>query len=316
MNYGFGVPTRGPLANPADITTLAREGEALGFAFVFVNDHIVVPRRTDSRYPYSQSGAWAGGRTGEALELLSLLSYLAGVTTRARLLTSIMVVPYRSPVLAAKVLATIDVLSGGRLTIGCGTGWMREEFEAIGTAPFAARGAVTDEYLAVFKTLWTDDAPRFAGEFAAFDAIRFLPKPVQKPHPPLWIGGESGRAHRRTAALGDCWYPIGCNPRQPLDSPEKFAAGRDKLHQAIAAAGRDPAEIGLAYGAVWYGDGARRDSSDGGRMVFTGEDDEIAADIGRFGELGVNDVMLNFRAEDLNEMLDLMAHFIDDIAPS
>jgi len=315
MKFGFGIPTRGPLANPRDIDALAAKGEAMGFSTAFVNDHIVVPGDIGSRYPYAKSGQWPGGQTGEAMEQLVLLSYLASATDRVRLLTSVMVVPHRNPVVTAKMLATVDVLSGGRITVGCGTGWMREEFEAIGTAPFDDRGAVTDEYINVFKTLWTEDKPRFAGEFADFDNITFLPKPLQKPHPPIWIGGESGRAFRRTAALGDCWYPIGSNPRQPLDSPAKFAAGRDRLYRAMEDVGRDPASIGLAYGAMWYNDGARLDASDGGRMVFTGEDNEITADIADFHDLGVRDVMLNFKAEDLNEMLDLMAHFIDDIAP-
>ncbi len=315
MKYGFGIPTRGPLANPRDIDELATKGEAMGFSTVFVNDHILVPGGIESRYPYAQSGRWPGGQSGEAMEQLVLLSYLASATDRMRLLTSVMVVPHRNPVVTAKMFATVDVLSGGRVTVGCGTGWMREEFEAIGTAPFDERGAVTDEYIEVFKELWTKDAPRYDGKFAAFGDIKFLPKPVQKPHPPIWIGGESGRAYRRTAAHGDCWYPIGANPRQPLDSPAKFAAGRDKLHQAAEAIGRDPASIGLAYGATWYGDGARLESSDDGRLVFTGEDDEIAADIADFSELGVRDVMLNFKAENGTEMLDLMAHFINDIAP-
>ena len=159
MKYGFGVPTRGPMANPRDIAAMAAKGEALGFDTVFVNDHIVVPRDVDSRYPYSGSGAWPGGASGEAMEQLVLLSYLASATDTMRLLTSIMVVPHRNPVTTAKMLSTIDVLSEGRVTVGCGTGWMREEFEAIGTDPYDERGAVTDEYLEVFKTLWTDENP-------------------------------------------------------------------------------------------------------------------------------------------------------------
>lgn len=116
MKYGFGVPTRGPMANPRDITAMAKKGEELGFDVVFVNDHIVVPRNVGSRYPYSDSGEWPGGASGEAMEQLVLLSYLASATSRMRLLTSVMVVPHRNPVTTAKMLATIDVLSEGRVT--------------------------------------------------------------------------------------------------------------------------------------------------------------------------------------------------------
>ncbi|MDA0661479.1 MAG: LLM class F420-dependent oxidoreductase [Proteobacteria bacterium] len=316
MKYGFGVPTRGPMANPRDITAMAKKGEELGFDVVFVNDHIVVPRDVGSRYPYSDSGEWPGGASGEAMEQLVLLSYLASATSRMRLLTSVMVVPHRNPVTTAKMLATIDVLSEGRVAVGCGTGWMREEFEAIGTDPYAERGAVTDEYLRVFKTLWTEENPEFAGKYAKFSNITFLPKPVQAPHPPLWIGGESGRAHRRVAALGDCWYPIGNNPRQSLDSVAKYAAGIEALNRALDAVGRDPASIDLSYGANWYGDGSRQVSADGSRMAFTGEAGEIAADIAGFEAKGLRSIMLNFQGSSLSQTLDRMEHFMRDIAPA
>ena len=153
MEFGFTIPTRGPLATRQGISEIVRKGEALGFAHGTVSDHIVVPRDVASRYPYSDSGEWPGGRVGEHLEQLSLLSYLAGVTETLRLVTAIMVVPYRNPILTAKALATADVLSEGRITVGCGAGWMEEEFEALDTPPFAERGRVMDEYLRVFKTI-------------------------------------------------------------------------------------------------------------------------------------------------------------------
>ena len=284
-----------------------------------VNDHIVVPRDIGSRYPYSQTGDWAGGRTGEALEQLVLLSYLAKATERMRLLTSVMVVPYRNPVVTAKMVSTIDVLSGGRVTLGVGAGWMREEFEAIGTPPYEERGKVTDEYLQVFRTLWSEEDPRFDGNYARFDNITFLPWPVQKPRLPLWIGGEGGIAMRRVAAVGDGWYPIGNNPRWPLDTPEKFAAAVGKLHGYVEAEGRDPAGIHLAYGANWYGgygDGRTTPGSDGNRRAFTGEDGEIAADIARFREAGVESLLLNFQAADVAETVDRMAYFMQRIVPA
>jgi len=218
MEFGFGVPTRGPLATPEDITDIAAAGEAMGFSHVYVNDHVVVPRAVGSKYLYSDTGDWPGGRFGEAMELVVLLAFLASATSRLRLLSSVMVVPYRNPVVTAKMLATIDVLSGGRITVGCGAGWMSEEFEAVGTPPFTERGRVVDEYLDIFRAIWTENDPAFEGAYAEFSNIGVLPHPVQDPHPPIWIGGEGGAALRRVARRGDGWYPVGYNPRQPRHS--------------------------------------------------------------------------------------------------
>ena len=163
MEFGFGLPSRGPLAAAGNLKTLAQRGEDLGFSMASVSDHIVRPTEINSRYPYSESGTFGGG-SGEYLEQLTMLAFLAGHTTNLRLLTSVMVVPYRSAVLTAKVLASIDVLSNGRLTLGCGAGWMREEFEALGSPPFDHRGTVTDEYIQAFKELWTSDSPAYNGQ--------------------------------------------------------------------------------------------------------------------------------------------------------
>ena len=163
MEFGYGVPTRGPQASPEALATLARRGEALGYDIVSVSDHVVIPRQIASRYPYSESGTFGGGGDGACLEQLTLLAFLAGQTSRLRLLTSVMVVPHRSAVLAAKVLASIDVLSGGRLIVGCGVGWMREEFEALGAPPYDHRGTVSDEYIQAFRELWTKESPAYAG---------------------------------------------------------------------------------------------------------------------------------------------------------
>ena len=140
------------------------------------------------------------------------------------------VVPHRPPVLTAKILATIDVLSEGRLTWGIGVGWCKEEFEAIGTEPFEERGAVTDETIAACRVLWTEENPTFKGKYANFSNIFFQPRPVQK-RVPIWVGGESGPALRRTAWLGDAWYPIGTNPKFRLDTLKRFQGGIERLHK-------------------------------------------------------------------------------------
>jgi probable F420-dependent oxidoreductase len=314
MEFGFTVPTRGPLATRESISAVVAKGEALGFTYATVNDHIVVPRSVASPYPYSDSGAWAGGRLGEALEQLSLLSFLAGITWELRLLTAVMVVPYRNPVLTARILATVDVLSQGRVTVGCGVGWMREEFEALGAPPFVARGSVVDEYLAVFKEVWTSDAPDYDGAYSRFSDISALPRPVQEPHPPLWIGGESAPALRRAARLGDGWFPIGNNPRAPLDTPERYRAAVDWLQGLAEQYGRDPAALDLAYGANWlYGEGAKQ-TADGARKAFTGGSADIVDDIGQFGEIGLRHLLLSFQCKTLDETLERMEQFKREVA--
>ena len=135
MEFGFGMPTRGAVATPESLATLAKQGENLGFGIISVSDHVIIPKAIASTYPYNESGSFVSSPSGECMEQLPLLTFLAAVTSTARLLTSVMVVPHRPPVLTAKILATIDVLSKGRLIVGCGVGWMREEFEAIGAPP-------------------------------------------------------------------------------------------------------------------------------------------------------------------------------------
>ncbi|MDE0202123.1 MAG: LLM class F420-dependent oxidoreductase [Rhodospirillaceae bacterium] len=318
MEYGFNVPNGGPLAVPERIATLARHGEKLGYRILAIPDHIVVPKGIDSPYPYSPDGTLTFPTllAGECLEPLALMAYLAGVTTEMRLLTSVMVVPYRHPVLTAKLLSTIDLLSGGRAVVGVGAGWMAEEFPPVGAPPFEARGRATDEYLRIYKELWTADAPRYDGEFASFDNILFHPKPVQKPHPPIWVGGESKPAKRRTVRHGDAWFPIGCNPRFPMDTLGRFAAGLDDLRAIAEAEGRDPASIDLAFWAVWYGASAEPIVADTGeRMLLTGSADDIASDIQAMRDLGVRHLVLQVLRETLEETLDVITGFAEEVRP-
>ena len=314
MDYGFGLPTRGPLAKPEALITLAQRGEELGFRYLGVSDHIVIPKDIASRYPYSETGEFPTGASGECLEQLTLLSFLASQTSRARLLTSVMVLPHRSPVHIAKALASIDVLSGGRLTLGCGVGWMREEFEAIGAPPYDDRGAAGDEYIRAFKELWTSDNPSFAGKYCHFSNIIFLPKPVQKPHPPIWVGGESPPALRRAAQLGDGWYPIGSNPRFPLQTVEQYSEAVARLRRHAEEYGRDPSKLVLAYSAGWYDEREARHLPDGQRRTFTGTPGQIAGDIRAFREVGVSHLMLNFQASTLGETLERMDYFAKQVS--
>jgi len=168
VDFGFSIPGRGPLATREGIKAFATRGEELGFACLGVPDHIVIPRNIDSRYPYSSTGTFPGAASGDCVEQLAIMAYLAGITSEVKLLASVMVVPHRSAVFAAKALASIDLLSNGRVIAGIGSGWMAEEFKAIGAPPFSDRGRVTDEYLEAFKVLWAHEQPVYHGNYVSF----------------------------------------------------------------------------------------------------------------------------------------------------
>ncbi len=315
------IPNRGPLATRRGVLDLARRGEEHGFDFIGVSDHIVIPRSIASRYPYSDSGEFPGGEiVGQCLEQLTTLAFLAGATERARLLTTVMVVPYRAAVHAAKILSTIDVLSGGRLDLGVGAGWMREEFEALGAPPYGRRGAVTDEYLAAFRELWTRADPAFDGEFVSFADIAFEPKPVQRPGPPIWTGGESPPALRRAGRVADTWYPIGNNPRYRLGTPARLSEFYGRVKRHAEEAGRDPDSVSLAYAASWYDERGARRGEDGERVILTGHPEQIAGDIRDLAAVGVGNLLIDVLGFDLlasstAESAERMDYFAREIRP-
>ena len=224
MQIGFNAPTTGALIEPDSLRRIITEGEALGFDYATVSDHIMVPRNLDSKYPYTDSGEFPAGTAAAWLEQLTTTAYIAALTSKLRFVLSVMVVPHRPAVLTAKILATIDYLSKGRLTLGIGVGWCREEFEAIAAAPFDDRGHVTDEWMMACKELWSQDDPRFDGKYVKFSDVVFTPKPVQQPIP-IWVGGESAPALRRTVRYADCWYPVGTNPQFPMNTAQPLQGG-------------------------------------------------------------------------------------------
>jgi probable F420-dependent oxidoreductase len=294
---------------------VASQAETLGFGFISVNDHVVVPRGIASRYPYSDNGLWAGRTAGACLDQLATLAFLAARTERLQLLTSVMVVPQRHPVLTAKMLATIDILSAGRLIVGCGVGWLKEEFEALGAPPFNERGRATDEFIDAFKALWTQEAPAFRGAHVSFDNLMFAPKPVRKPHPPIWIGGESSVAIKRAVRAGQGWYPASNNPQHRLDTPERVRAGIAELARTAEAAGRDPKSIDIGYLVLWPVDWSAQRTAEGGRRLFTGSSADMAADAAALGQAGVRHVCLTFQTASLSETLERMQRFAQEVMP-
>jgi alkanesulfonate monooxygenase SsuD/methylene tetrahydromethanopterin reductase-like flavin-dependent oxidoreductase (luciferase family) len=178
MQYGFGLPVRGNLATHDSIVGMASHGERLGFTSATIADHIVFPTVVASQYPYDASGNHPS--TGDAIEPLSLMAFAAGGTRTLRFVTSVLILPHRNPVLTAKMVATIDVLSRGRVTLGVGVGWLREEFEALAAPDFAKRGAVSDEYIAIFKKLWGPGPVEHHGEHYRFGPLRCAANPCRR----------------------------------------------------------------------------------------------------------------------------------------
>ena len=311
MEYGFYLPNSGAGAEPDALADIAKLGDRLGFFCMVMPDHILQPNQINSTYPYSLTGdILAAGQSGDGEwpEQITTLAYLAGVTEQIKLVTSVMIIPYRNPILTAKMLSTLDMLSKGRLILGAGVGWMEEEFELLDAPPFAERGAVTNEYLQAFIELWTNDDPKFEGKYVNFSDITFLPKPVQKPYPPIWIGGQSKPAIRRAAHIGDCWHPVGAIPAAPLE-PEELAENLVLLHQYAEKAGRDPATIQVSVKAPLYDAG----DSSGPRRRFSGSSDEVRQDIQTYSDVGVTHLIFDFRTGDPKQTEDRMARFSEEV---
>jgi probable F420-dependent oxidoreductase len=315
MLIGFNAPTAGPLSAADNLAKIVVGGEAMGFDYATFSDHVVIPTAIAAEYPYSASGEFPSGTRGERHEQLTEIAWIAAKTTHLRLVTSVMVVPHRPAVLTAKILSTIDVLSGGRLTLGIGAGWMREEFEAIDAPDFDARGTVTDEYVRAFVELWTRDEPKFDGKHVRFSNIGFEPKPVQKPHPPIWVGGESGPALRRTARIGDAWYPIGTNPQNPLDSLTRYKIQVARLRKMTAEAGRDPKAVGLCLRCTVFGETAPPQAGDGEHRLFAGPPPLVAADIRALRDIGVGCIDFGFGGSTADEVLTGMQKFRTEVLP-
>jgi probable F420-dependent oxidoreductase len=309
MKFGLSTLTRGVFSTPEAYVAVAKAAERSGFDFLSVSDHLIVPADLKTPYPYDVRGVFAAAEHGHCFDQLSTVAFIAGATERLRLLTSVLVVPHRPAMLTAKMLATIDVLSKGRLIVGAGAGWMQEEFALLGV-PFEGRGQLTDEYLAAFKELWTKDKPAFSGKHVRFADALFYPKPVQKPHPPLWIGGESPGALRRAIRLGDAWYPGNNSQTKPLDTPQRLAAGIADVRRACEAAGRDPKTLGVSLLVQNYFEwGAYKTQDGSARRLFTGTSDDMVGDAAALKAAGIGHVALRLGGETAAESVARIERF-------
>lgn len=227
-------------AAPFDAGIYAAEAERRGFESLWTTEHVVVPAGYRSTYPYSRSGRMAGGAEDfPSPDPLMWLAFAGASTTTIRLATGILILPQRNPVVLAKEVATLDVLSGGRVTLGVGAGWLAEEFAALGI-PFADRGARTDEFVAVLRALWTQDLASFTGDTVSFSEVYLRPLPVQRPVP-IVIGGHSERAARRAGQLGDGFFPAGVDVDR---LPALVSLSREWAERS----GRDPAGLEITMG--------------------------------------------------------------------
>jgi len=293
MDIGCHLPNQGPLATGEALTTFAREADRRRVASLWVSDHVIFPRTATGSYP---GGRFPHPPDKPYLEPVVTLAAAAVCTTHARLGASVFILGHRHPVVMAKMLTSIDALSAGRLIVGVGVGWWKEELEILG-APYERRGRQADEALRVFNALWSEDNPSFSGEFFRFRELGFAPKPVQKPRPPIWVGGDSPGAFRRVVTLGDGWHATSKTPAQFADALTPLRTAADQAGRAF-----DTIELSLRY--------TLRDEliAQGAQAVV----DELAA----YKRLGLSHILLEFRRDDLARMLEILDFVTSQVRPA
>jgi probable F420-dependent oxidoreductase len=289
LSFGYHLPIWGPAATRDTLIALARRVETLGFDSVWASDHVVVPFEIRSRYPYNATGDFPLSPTTNFLEPLTALSLVAGVTERVRLGTTVLVLPHRHPVLAAKMLATLDHLAPGRVILGAGVGWMREEIELLG-APYDQRGAWTDEAIQVMRACWRDERVSHRGRFFTIPEVGVEPKPAHKTIP-IWIGGHTPRAMRRVAELGDGWHAA-------FATADVMRKGLVELNAACARTGRDPSTITLS---VRLGLSAKRSAGD------------VLDELKGLRDAGVSHVIVETRVASAPDMIQLLERFVGEV---
>ncbi|MYC34170.1 MAG: TIGR03619 family F420-dependent LLM class oxidoreductase [Chloroflexi bacterium] len=299
MQYGVILPNVGPMARIDVLTQIACQVEKLGYRGIFLSDHVALPIDLRSAYPYRSDGRFPLSADDLILEPITTLSYLAAVTDSVHLGFSVLVLPYRHPVLNAKMMATLDVISSGRLIVGAGVGWMAEEFAAL-DAEFADRGVVTDDHIRVMRALWVGDNPSIEGTNSDAAGVVISPPPVQKPHPPIWTGGISAPALRRAANLGDGWHGV----RQSPDDVVRVVSGISQLRSRSDLT-MEGYEISLRAGlditdAPFGGDG---------RTPLRGSPDQISADLLDYANAGLTYLVLEPRAESPEQFLEQLERF-------
>ena len=307
MKMGISIPR---LPDGPGLRRFVQRAEELGFESVLAGDHVVLPTGGTTQYPYTADGSFSRPPEEPFLETMILLGFLAACTQEIMLGSTVIILPYRNPVVQAKMFASLDVLTNGRIICGVGVGWLEKEFDNLGV-PYSQRGPMSDEFLQIFKILWTEPEPEFHGQFYHIEGIQFYPKPVQKPHIPIWVGGHTRRALRRTARYGDCWHTT----RQ---TPEFVAQHIPYLHQQTVDAGRDPASISISlkrshhFTDIGMPEGGS--GRTGGAMIATTQ--EVVDDVYYCRELGIDQLTYDFRVEGIDQSILVMEHLADRVLPA
>ncbi|HEY2715046.1 MAG TPA: LLM class F420-dependent oxidoreductase [Solirubrobacterales bacterium] len=244
MDFGLFLPQPSDVDELEKLTTFVEAADERGFRTVWIGEHVVLfdVDQLESTYPYSEDGKSPFPAEMSWMGPFELLSFLAGRTSRVRLGTGIVLLPQRNPLYTAKSVTTLDFVSGGRADFGVGVGWMAEEYEALGV-PFKGRGRRADEYIQLIRTLWTEETASFSGETYELKPAKQRPYPVQDPHPPIFIGGESDAALRRVARLGDGWFGWGL-------SAEQAGERLERLRPMLAENDRELDDVNLVVGSA------------------------------------------------------------------
>jgi probable F420-dependent oxidoreductase len=297
MRLGFAVPQFGPDAGPDALLEVARLAEELDYDSLWAIERLLYPVNPKAPYPATADGSLPLAYR-RSLDPLATLAYLAAATSRVRIGTSIINLPYHNPVLLARELSTIDVLSQGRLNIGLGVGWSPDEFEAVGV-PMRERGRRAEEALQVIEAIWRDNPVEFEGRYFRVPESFFDLKPVQKPRPPIYMAAYTPVTMDRVARLADGWIPSGV----PVGAMEQMFAA---IKQGAAEAGRDPSSLKLIVGANIAFHPAPLGED---RPIFAGSAEQIEADIVAAWQLGADELIFNaLFSPDVDSTEDLLSH--------
>ena len=313
LQFGIAITTSVNPATTAEgqaryVTAMSDEIERLGFDSLWVSDRTVYPSDLGGRYPDMYGPGLADPDAQNVLEAVTTLSYAAGRTENCRLGISVLVLPFRNAVLNTKMLNTLDQLSNGRLILGVGTGWMSEEFDSMG-ASFEHRGDVTDEHMDLFRASEGSDEPRMSGDYVRLDGMKLFPQAVQKPRVPIWIGGNSLRALRRTAEYGDIWHCIRL-------TPSEIKAQKYALFEACEAAGREPDEVGISIRtSVTVGGTETSHAHSEQRGLMTGDPAQIIDDIESYRAAGVDYMVLSVVGNSTEQTIENLNTFSADVRP-
>ena len=303
MELGFGLPTAGAWATPDALAKVAQRAEALGYRGLWTFQRLLYALEPRDQY-YGAPGAQWPAPFQSVMDPLAVLAFVAAHTRTIRLGVSVLIMPLYQPVVLAKQLATLDVLSNGRLDVGVGLGWSRDEYEAAG-ASWARRGARADEFMRCLKAVWTEDPVEFAGEFYRVPRSRVAPRPVQRPHPPLLVGGYHPDVLRRAATLGD-GYTGGNIPLTEL------TATVARVRAAAAAAGRDPARFPIICRGSFN---LTTEPLGADRRALWGTAAQIREDLARYAEAGVTQIFLEPNFQPGGASLDRALAHLEALAP-